>query len=212
MEYVDDTDHMTVPRPYHHGDLRRTLITVGLEMLEAQPFAALSLRGLALAVGVSANAVYRHFSNKDDLMAALGIVGFQMLAAAQDLEHIGSTTDKPSALRAFRAAGAAYVTFARKHPALFRLMFGRMNEGLNRRPFLTARSASIAPLLDAIDTLLGNAFSEAQRRATAIQSWALVHGLAMLILDGHVVETESALDQLLSSILDQAEPPKLSDN
>ena len=66
--YVDNVNIMVPPkseRAYHHGDLRNALIEAGLAALEAQDASELSLRALARELGVSANAVYRHFADKD---------------------------------------------------------------------------------------------------------------------------------------------------
>ena len=68
---------------YHHGDLRSALIEAGMHALSTHSADALSLRALAREVGVSATAVYRHFPDRDALLVALALTGFDQLAAAQ---------------------------------------------------------------------------------------------------------------------------------
>ena len=66
-------------RPYHHGDLRRSLIQAGSKLIEEKGLAGLSLREVARVAGVSHTAPYRHFQDKADLLAAIAQVGFEQL-------------------------------------------------------------------------------------------------------------------------------------
>ncbi|MCO4091116.1 MAG: helix-turn-helix transcriptional regulator [Sphingorhabdus sp.] len=106
---------------YHHGDLRSALIAAGMHALSADSADALSLRALAREVGVSATAVYRHFPDKDALLVALAMTGFDQLAAAQ--QAASRSASGQGALAAFSASGAAYVRFAIINQELFRLMW-----------------------------------------------------------------------------------------
>ncbi|MBE7249360.1 TetR/AcrR family transcriptional regulator [Methylobacterium sp. A49B] len=165
-------------KSYHHGDLRAALVAAALDLLEAGGEAALSLRAAARACGVSAMAPYRHFPGKDDLLEAVAARGFEDLAA--ELETADSAASGSEALA---AQGAAYVAFARRRPALFRLMFMRpcRKPGASRAyGILERRAAALAgPGMPAADLTLA--------------AWSLVHGLAALILDGRVpLEGEAA--------------------
>jgi AcrR family transcriptional regulator len=158
-------------RTYHHGDLRAALVSAALDLLESGGAAALSLRAAARACGVSAMAPYRHFASKEDLLEAVAARGFEQLAA--DLEAADAAADGKAALA---AQGAAYVAFACRHPALFRLMFTRpcrvSDQGRAYR-ILARRAAALAgPAWPAEDLTLA--------------AWSLVHGLAALILDRRV--------------------------
>jgi len=108
---------------YHHGNLRSALIGTALNALEQDGPAALSLRALARSVGVSATAVYRHFANKDDLLAAIATEGFEGLSA----EMTARLAQEPDAdtLRRLVILGEGYVNYAVAHPAHYRLMFGK---------------------------------------------------------------------------------------
>ena len=165
-------------RTYHHGDLRAALVAAALDLLEAGGEAALSLRAVARACGVSAMAPYRHFAGKEDLLEAVAARGFADLAAR--LEAADAAAEGGEALA---AQGAAYVTFACRHPALFRLMFMRPCRGpvgSEAYRILERRAAALAgPAMGAEDLTLA--------------AWSLVHGLAALILDRRVpLEGEAA--------------------
>lgn len=105
--------------PYHHGDLRRALLGAAEAVLERGGHTALSLREVARGAGVSHNAPYRHFADREALLATLAAEGFTRLA--------GALTDAAAAAAQggrLRAAGRAYLRFARAHQALYLLMFG----------------------------------------------------------------------------------------
>jgi AcrR family transcriptional regulator len=154
---------------YHHGDLRSALLHSAGELLEEQGLESLRLREAARRAGVSHNAPYRHFSDRDALLAALAAEGFGMLAGA--LEN-----------RAGREMGEAYVRFALEHPNRFRLMFsGRLQ--LDRHPALaSAAGATYEGLIAAFRAQRDIADPE----TAAAAAWSLVHGLANLLLDGHL--------------------------
>ena len=102
-------------KSYHHGDLEAALIRSAGKILEKEGLDALSLREVARQAGVSHNAPYRHFAEREALLAALAAKGFEMLAQAQQAA---------AAKGGLRAMGEAYVLFALEHPQRFRLMFG----------------------------------------------------------------------------------------
>src|ERR1700716_321467 len=102
---------MSTSPSYHHGDLKAALLQTAGETLEKQGLALISLRETARRAGVSHNAPYRHFPDREALLAALAAEGFAMLG-----ERL---RDQPG-----RVMGEAYVRFALEQPQRFRLMFG----------------------------------------------------------------------------------------
>src|SRR5262245_65147086 len=100
---------------YHHGDLPPALLKAAGKILEKEGVGGLSLRELARRAGVSHNAPYRHFPDREALLAALAAEGFAMLGSAQR---------EAAAAAGLRGMGEAYVRFALAHPQRFRLMFG----------------------------------------------------------------------------------------
>lgn len=137
---------------YHHGALRSAILDSAARMVEKEGIQGLSVREAARRAGVSHNAPYRHFRDRDALLTALAAEGVARL-----LKDIGASTG--------RELAEAYVRFALARPQLFRLMFAA-----RRWPELEARFAE--------------AFAEVGKPGAAA-AWALVHGLALLLLDGH---------------------------
>ena len=176
---MNQIDRAAVARPYHHGDLKAALLEHAEIILERDGIQALTLRAIARAAGVSHAAPANHFGDLSGLLSELAAVGFirlnEMQAAAR------ATMDGVPARS--RAMGLAYVTFARTHPGLFALMFRSERLDTNRPALRDAidaaaqglRSATVAP---------DQALSPLQRAAQAAARWSLVHGFAMLLLDG----------------------------
>lgn len=175
---------------YHHGDLRRAVLDEGLRLLGAVSADELSLREIARNVGVSATAVYRHFPDKGALLGALAHEAGVMLARAQRAAQAKVTDPKAG----FEATGAAYVRFALAHPALFRLMMARMHFGGSQGR--AGEDDGLTLLFDNVAALSPPDATEQEMRAKAIQSWAVVHGLAMLMLDGQVPVDDQLIEQV----------------
>lgn len=175
-----------VKRGYHHGDLRVALVKAGLELLEQRSADSLSLREVARTVGVSATAVYRHFPDKHSLLKALSLEGLKQLAAQQ-----GAAVALPSG-EGFAESGRAYVRFALANPGLFRLIFTTSlfaNHDVRDDP-----QGSAGWLLRShVAKALGVGASDEQQRALTYRAWALVHGLAMLILDRQIDREDGLL-------------------
>jgi len=110
----------TENRPYHHGDLRRALIEAARTIIVRDGAQALSLRGVAREAGVSPAAPYHHFKDKQELMLAVGQLGFEELGIA--MEAALADTDGTAGER-IASIGVSYVLFARDNPALYRLMY-----------------------------------------------------------------------------------------
>lgn len=166
-------------RGYHHGDLWSAVLVAGHRLLEKSDAETLSLREIAREVGVSATAIYRHFPDKNALLLALAKQGMEQLAAQQ--ARANTTGDKAG----FAASGQAYVRFAIANPALFRLIFSYLPAGAH--PLESYEEGSAAWLLRRdIGAIMGDDVSKDKQFAAAMRSWALVHGLAMLILDRQI--------------------------
>lgn len=173
---------------YHHGDLRSALVSEGLRLLAESDAEHLSLREIARNVGVSPTAVYRHFPDKQALQTALAVEGGAQLAHRQLVAHEAAGGGRAG----FDATGRVYVQFALDNPALFRLMMARTREGAEIYPEMEAGGLGL--LRRNIAALAPPGTSEDMQRVRAIRSWAIVHGLAMLMLDGQVMPDESLID------------------
>jgi AcrR family transcriptional regulator len=165
---------------YHHGDLPSALVEAALAIVEEDGPENLSLREAARRVGVNHRAVYRHFEDKAQLLAAVALQGWNELVAWTDRDLARMPADDAEAR--LLGIGLAYVRFAVAHRAHFRVMFGpRLNEE-GRFPELEA------PIRVAIQTLERElrAGKPALRgdalRDAGIALWAAMHGLADLVV------------------------------
>jgi AcrR family transcriptional regulator len=175
---------------YHHGDLRAALIEEGLKRLQVGPAETLSLREIARNVGVSATAVYRHFPDKAALLGALCVVGDERLA---DAFAAAMAKAKPG-LDAFNAMGRAYVRFALANPSLFRLMMSAESVGAD-----AGRSRGRDMLARGIAELSDGKASKAEQDMRQLRAWSMVHGLAMLMLDGLVPADDAIITRVVDA-------------
>jgi len=156
---------------YHHGDLRATLIETAMDMLERGE--TFSIRAVAREAGVSPTAPYRHFPERDALESALAAQGLRDLRA--DLARAG---ESPTDIAGLADLGVAYVEFALRRPALFRLMFG--NECDHESEERVRAAADVHAVLASAITAV---FPDSEPTDLALGGWGLVHGLAFLYLD-----------------------------
>lgn len=178
-------------RSYHHGDLRSALIETGLSWLATRQGDDISLREIARLVGVSATAVYRHFPDKQALVAALCERGEAELATAQR----AAADAAGGGVAGFGASGQAYVRFALSNPGLFRLMMSTRPATGWQTDILDDKSPAMRGLRDDVAAALPNS-ADAQRRVAAIHAWSLVHGMAMLMLDGMIPPDENLIGSI----------------
>jgi len=189
---------------YHHGDLRRALLDAGTDLAREGGPDKVVLREATRRVGVSANAAYRHFADRD---ALLGEVVSRAQARAADV--ISTTMDAvPPALEAgqrararFRAVGVGYLRFAMDEPGLFRAAFA-VPVDLSRAASVDAAGASgLTPfqlLSAALDAMVeAGVMSQDQRPGAELLAWSAVHGMAMLALEGPLRDLpRGAVDEL----------------
>ncbi len=203
-------DH-AAPKPpgrHHHGELRRALVLAGIEVLEREGVEALTVRALARRLGVSHAAPAHHFPDKRALLAAVAAEGFRRFEAALRTAAVGAATPRAR----MRRIGFAYVRFALDHPATFRVMFGRELADCPKAPaeLNEASSAAYAVLQETSEAL---ARSPEEARAHAFAGWALVHGAALLYLDGALrpalppgAAARARFEALLQAVLSRAPP------
>jgi AcrR family transcriptional regulator len=181
------------PDRYHHGDLRRALLHAAVRTIQRDGVDGLTLRGVGSALGVSRTALYRHFTDKAALLAAVAAEGFRMLReqTAQAWEDGGR------GLRGFEAMGAAYVRFAVAHPSHYRVMFGADVSGAEHARLAEEGGGAFHALVDALTSLQEQKLARRDdTRLMALYVWATVHGVAMLAIDGRLGQDLNAIDAL----------------
>lgn len=181
-------------KSYHHGDLRAAVIGEGLRLLETGAAETLSLREVARNVGVSAPAVYRHFPDKAAFLKALAAEGLAQLAATQAAASAGRGA------AGFAESGRAYVRFALANPGLFRLVFST-NAGPPPDLAHDPEGSAGWQLHRHVTAAIGGGAGEAAVRILAYRAWSLVHGLAMLVLDGQIDRAEA--EAMIGQIIDE---------
>ncbi len=166
---------------FHHGNLRQALIDGALLILGKEGAGAITLREVARRAGVTHAAPYRHFTDKEALLAAVAEEGFIQLK--RDVEsHAAGEGDALDRLYRF---GEAYVRFALKNPAHYRLMYGPELAHRAAHPSLqVASQATFALLFEAVRTCQeARLLREGDPIHTALTMWSMVHGLSLLIMD-----------------------------
>ena len=178
---------------YHHGDLRAACLTAAMELLAEGDETTLSLRAVARRAGVSPNAPYRHYPDKDALLAAMATQGFH------DLRDALVEADAQAAVEdRFVAMAQAYVAFGVRNPALFGLMFGHPCS--RNHPETSAAAAETNAVLA---QRVATAVPVVQRDSFMIGAWALVHGLASLVMEGKLpADDQEALDNMVRSTVE----------
>ena len=165
-------------RSYHHGDLEIAVLRAAGNTMEKEGVEALSLREVARRAGVSHSAPYRHFPEREALLAALAAEGFERLGQVQ--------REAAAAAGGLRGMGEAYVQFALAHPQRFRLMFGGQI-AIERHPQLREVATKA---FEGLSGALAARVPEAQGASdSSIAAWALVHGLAQLLLGDRIAAT-----------------------
>jgi AcrR family transcriptional regulator len=173
---------------YHHGNLRRALIDEALATIRAEGVGGLTLREIGARLGVSRTALYRHFADKRALLTAVATEGFRTLRQ----QLVTAWEDGGRGRAAFQAMGVAYVGFAVANPSHYRVMFGGFVDQQPRDPELAAEGAgAFQVLVDALTSLQGDRVVRGDDiLLMAMFVWAVVHGVAMLAIDGQLPEAD----------------------
>lgn len=175
-------------KTYHHGALHQALIDAGLTVLASEGLDALSLRRVARDASVSAAAPYRHFKDKQSLLAAISHCGFLQLQSALD----ESGKESPGNLD---KCGQAYLSFAIQNPQLYRLMFSLHTPPA---PHAVEDTQSVkATILDSIARIITEGVSnkiivpECIPHELALSTWSLIHGVTLLEIDGFLANSDN---------------------
>ena len=175
---------MAARKTYHHGDLRSTLVAEGLRALEKAGAERISLREIAKTIGVSPNAPYRHFTDKNALMGALAAGGFQRFA-----QSMVTKASHPDPLQALHDQGLAYLIFARESPALYRLMFSPYGYSLHSETCQIESQRAFGSLIETAKRAQTAGWApQSSLLAASLEYWSALHGWACLNADRLIPE------------------------
>jgi AcrR family transcriptional regulator len=170
---------------YHHGDLRKTLINAGIELISESGASSIDLRKVARIAGVSHAAPYRHFADKKALIAAISEEGFNLLSIEMEQAIL---MKESSAHEQLRGMGHAYVQFALKNPSLVREMFSGLT--IEREAYTSLYEVS-KKLFNMIETvvIIGQEKGEikvSNSKELTCVIWSMMHGTAILIIENQL--------------------------
>lgn len=189
-------------KTYHHGDLRNSLVLAAEQLLEEKGVGAVSLRQVAKVAGVSHSAPYRHFADKNALLAGLAVVGFGRLA--DEMERC--VTEQPEdPVKQLAASAEAYVALAISHPQMTNLMFGGVLKKLCYEGALDEESERA---FNGLVKIIQNGqqaglYIEKESQELALFAWSQAHGFSMLITAGQLGELsddKKAIEAMVSSM------------
>ena len=217
MASVVDTVNMNNEQrtSYRHGDLSAALVRAGVELAQSGGPQAVVLREATRRVGVSPNAAYRHFADHRALLRAVAAVAMSQLAETMEgRQSAVSTRIRPPrrARERLRAVGAGYLDYARAEPGLFRTAFTVADELDDALAVGPSGRTPFQLLSDALDGLVEVGLLSPRRRPDAeLLAWSLVHGLAMLLIEGPLQQLDEAhTRQVCDQLLDHVEAGLLS--
>jgi len=165
-------------KSYHHGGLDEALLEAAEVQLENEGPTGLSLRKLGRQLGVTPGAPYRHFEDKDALLAALATRGFQRLRQTMLDAQEGASGGE----QRLRRGGVGYLEFASAHPELFRLMFGWM-PARDVPELCEAGDAAFAAYEQVLEACEREGLLSRSVRDAGLLAWSAVHGAAFLLID-----------------------------
>ena len=165
------------------------MLQEAVRTIQTEGLAALTLRGVGARLGVSRTALYRHFADKQALLAAVAAEGFRTLRT----DLLAAWQASPPGPARMDSMGAAYVRFAVTHPSHYRVMFGGAVPGDAGKTPADESTDAFAVLVEAIVTQQQAGFLRPDDpRQLALYVWAVVHGVAMLALDGMLPDAARA--------------------
>lgn len=194
---------------YHHGSLRRALIDAGLESARSGGPAAISLRELTRVIGVSPNAAYRHFSDREAFMRALAAEAQDRLAGAirGSVEAVPASMPQGSAsIERLRRVGLSYIAFAREEPGWFEVAYASKYLGPSTDPVSSGGRVTegFALLRAALDGMVEAGVLAADRRlGKEWACWSAVHGFADIAVHGPLrTHPEATVQRLAAEVVE----------
>ena len=170
-------------RPYHHANLRQTLLDAAVALIGEVGPRAFTLREVARRAGVSHNAPYRHFAGKDELLAIVAAEGFDRLTVSMQ----NAMAPAESARERLVLCGCGYVEFALRWPQHFLVMFDLPHPPVECEEAKAAGGAAFQVLLDSVAAAQQSGdLPTGELMPLAWTAWSLVHGIAKLAISGNL--------------------------
>jgi AcrR family transcriptional regulator len=186
----------TLKTQYHHGDLTKSLLESASLIIKEQGAESLSMRKLADTVGVSRTAPYHHFKDKNALLCALAEQGFY--EQAKMLHSLRA--QKNTAEEGFKKYVHAYLEYALQHNETYDLMYGRTlwKAGNPSDSLKAASKQTFKAWIDWVEELQEQNILPSNNTPLRIgqTTWASLHGLARLFIDGIYLDTEDLTDMV----------------
>jgi AcrR family transcriptional regulator len=174
---------MSRRKPYHHGNLREALLGAAIRLIAEVGPTAFTLREVARRAGVSHNAPYRHFRDRDDLMAAVAAQGYRELTQAMR----EAATSNSDALEQLKSAGLGYVGFALRRPEHFTVMFDAPISQRKHPHSAEAAKLAFGTLADFVkSSQYAGRLPPGDSHQMALLAWTMVHGIAKLAITGRL--------------------------
>ncbi len=198
---MSDGEKVRPKSRYHHGDLREALAQAAYELIKEQGAENFSLADACRIAGVSTAAPYKHFRDRDDVLAAVCVRAFDEMSeqsmAAVEKAGVGT-------LEGIIAMGHAYVDFAVQNQRLFRLMFGQHPVLKEDDGVVGEGTGCLGKVIEQIAIYCERNDVAGDPRVIAIRLWTLVHGAASLLIDGDYDVVEPGLD--VNALISEATP------
>jgi AcrR family transcriptional regulator len=176
-------------KPYHHGNLSEALVEAAIRLIAEVGPTAFTLREVARRAGVSHNAPYRHFRDRDDLLAAVVAQGFRELTQAM----VQAAEPQSGAFERLKHAGLGYVTFALRRPQHFTVMFDApISQGKHPESGPAAEEAFATLLTFVKNAQDAGRLPAGDLRQMALLAWSMVHGIAKLATTGRLPMTSKS--------------------
>jgi AcrR family transcriptional regulator len=189
-------------RPYHHGNLRESLLQAAVYTIAELGPKAFTLREVARRAGVSHNAPYRHFKDKDAILAGVAAQGFRELTSAMKQ----AAERRSSALDQLKESGLAYVAFAIRKPEHFTVMFDSPVCDSKDPEYAEASQEAFQTLVHFIRKCQEDGFLPGDRsQDRTLYAWSVVHGIAKLAVARRLpFRTRSAMLKFAKFAIDQS--------
>ena len=183
---------MTRSEPYHHANLRQTLLDAAVALIGEVGPRAFTLREVARRAGVSHNAPYRHFASKDELLAEVAAEGFDRLTASMRKSIARATSPRER----LQECGCGYVAFALRWPQHFLVMFDLPQAPHGHEKHQAAGQNAFAVLCECIAAAQQSGDLPAgDPLPLAWMAWSFVHGIAKLAISGNLpLSTRSTIE------------------